>query len=1333
MASILGNKNSSASTGGGILFAAKTEKENKTKTASRLKSMSVKESRMEPATKAPVFSGIDDVAVAKAEKFGSKQANTFQMPRLDPSVNSFMAGLQAKQSGVQPVDIRENFKTPSQEVLKSPMTQFASGAYEGSNIARGATALQKLSGQKEPLISKLARDTQPHQTGWRTAGKVYSGVLENAAMYGTVGKAAEGWKALEGIKSPFLRNLAGQQLADTVIQTPSVIMQGAADKKSIGGIAKDVGLQQAQDLGANLLFGTVGEIFKKLKGKKPLTQVEIETVNATPELKALPEAKQYLMLPEGRITTPDVIEALPSKPTLDDLDMLKRTPSYAAINKKYPSLESMDIADLKALSSELKTDKEKLINEQIKWLKETSGNGVEQGKLFRNDMGEVVGRQGRISKNDIWYQEWAKENNYRKIRVGEYREIAEKQLREGFNTSNGYVPPNKDFIFVDEFAKNADIELNSPTRHGEALKKAKQYLEAKDNLEHTVPEQFRKETPFTVSRSTVPPKVDSKYAKEAFDPLGGKLPKAEPTPLGGTLPKQKTSSGIPIGENPLSFPQTVAKSDLAADELKQMIKDNPLSYKPINNADTLKYAQQIVEQNFDAAKRIVKEGNTFQNATESAMAQDVIRRLQNAKQWDEAFEVMEATARKAKTSGQSIQALSMWRRMTPEGMLKYANKVFDEAGTKMTGEFAEQLTEAMTRIDGITDEKQLRNAIMKQAGEMPEWAYKSMSGKTADQLKDIAMAQVLGDIAEQLPKGTARQISSLQAMSHLINAKTAARNILGNLTFGAAEKVSNAIAAPIDFIASKITGRRSLTTPKLKGTFKAGLEQAREAAFDASLGINRTGVQAGKYNVPIGSSFKSKLGKAGEKLLNYELNVPDEFFKGQVYDDVLRQQMAAAKVTEATQEMMEYATYRAKYASFQDDSLPAQILQGVKDIANKAGIGEKTIGKSGVRTREFGLGDFLIKYTTVPGNLISRAVEYTPAGLLKILSIAKDAKLSSAMKQSEIAMTIGRAITGTSMIAGGVALHRNGLILSEDKDRSRNAQELDRAEGLGNYKVNISAIERLLDGGDARPQAGDQLYSYNWIEPLGVQLAIGAEIDKEMQKQGAVPEIAFNAGNAAMEEILDLPTLSVIRQMTYQDNTFDVAITPLVQGVSGFVPGPVRQYAQYQDPTARLTKGSTPIGGAMNRLKSSLPSVNIGGVDYGRSTLEPKIDPFGREVTYPGGLFNAMLNPGQTSTYKPSAVTPQLKQIEDLTGQTDFYPRSSAPDSFTHKKQPVKLTSEEKTLYMQIEGREALRRYKEILAKGGTDAEKQRAALNKAKTKASNMARDEILKRRGLK
>lgn len=818
-----------------------------------------------------------------------------------------------------------------------------------------------------------------------------------------------------------------------------------------------------------------------------------------------------------------------------------------------------------------------------------------------------------------------------------------------------------------------------------------------------------------------------------FTPIGGNAqqqaaPTAEAAPIGGE------QTNIPQGEKLLSFPQTMESSDTTAPELKQMIKDNPLSYQPINNPDTLKMAQQIVDQNFEAAKRVVMEGESFSNAIESAMAQDIIRRLQNEKKWDDAFEVMEATARKAKASGQAIQAFAMWRRMTPEGMLKYAHRVINQAqeagakNAKLTPEFADRLTDAMERINQTTDPTQLQALIKEQAGKMPKWTEKMISKKTTEQLKDIAIAQVLSDIADQVPSSVWKKLSTIQAFSHLINAKTAGRNIFSNISFGIAEKLSNIVATPIDFAISKFTGKRSLTLPQTgKESIKAGIEQAKESAIDIALGINRTGVRDGKYNVPRGKTFKKGAGRMAEKLLGYELVVPDEFFKGEVFYDVLQQQMKVEGLTQPTQEMIEYAQLRARYATFQDESLPAKILQGLKDLANKVGGGQKIRGISGMMTREVGAGDLLIKYTTVPGNLIARSVEYTPMGMFKILSIANNAKMSGKVKQSEIAMTIGRSIVGTTCFIGlGALLKHLGLLISEDRDRGKNATALDRAEGLGNYKVNMSAFGRLVNGKDPTPQYGDHLVSYNWLEPIGVTLAVGATIYDETHKDGTIPEIAFNSANAAMEEILDLPTLSVIRQMTYQDNVFDALITPFVQGVSGFIPSPIRQTAQMLDPVARETKGATPIETIGKRIQTSIP--------LWREGLEPKIAPFGGEIEYPTGVWNSLLNPGQTSTYTPSTVTEDLKRLEDITGSNTHYPREKAPKSFNFNSVTYELTPEEKTLYMRTEGEALLKMYERILANGYTEqtAAGIVKALESAKSTAHEIAKREILRRRGI-
>ncbi|HUV84286.1 MAG TPA: hypothetical protein VMV86_01170, partial [Methanosarcinales archaeon] len=755
----------------------------------------------------------------------------------------------------------------------------------------------------------------------------------------------------------------------------------------------------------------------------------------------------------------------------------------------------------------------------------------------------------------------------------------------------------------------------------------------------------------------------------------------------------------PKNEKLLSFAQTMKKSDNTATELKQLIKDNPLSYKPINNPDTLKYAKEIVDENFDAAKALVKQGDSFANATEATMAQDVIRRMQqeastNPAKWDEVFEIMEVTANKYKKAGQTVQTASMWSRMTPDGMLNYAQRAVNQANyilpagkkIKLDAKLAERITETMTQIQKAPE--QVLDLIKKQTGELPKWADDILLSKSNDQLKDVAIAQVLSDIGNQVPSNIWKKVSTAQALSHLLNVKTISRNILGNTGFGVVENISNVLAVPVDKMLAKATGKRSLALPQLKGSFKAGIDRAKESALDIKLGINRSGVAEGKYNITTGQSFKGGIGAAGEKALKYSLVVPDEFAKGQIYDNVLKQQMKAGKVTTPTKEMVEYANQRALYGTFQDESLPATIMQGAKDLLNKLGGGNKVRGGSGLMTREFGAGDLMIKYTKVPGNIISRTVEYTPMGLLKLLSIGKNAKIAN--KQAEMAMTIGRAATGTMMIGLGAALKNAGLLVGEDKDRSTKALTLDRAEGLGNYSVNISALNRIIAGGNSTPQKGDELYSYGWLEPVSKSLAIGAAVATEMSKDTTASEKAYKVASNTVDELLDISTLFVIRKMTYQDNVFDVMLTPVTESVSGFVPSPIRQLAQTLDPTARETKASTPAGTALNKVKANIPGL--------RQTLEPRISPFGQEVKYPGGVVQNMINPGQKSIYNPSEITDKLKRLEDLTGLSIQYPSTSAPKQVTSKKQPFALTPKDKTNYQKFAGQETEKVYKQILA-----------------------------------
>jgi len=65
--------------------------------------------------------------------------------------------------------------------------------------------------------------------------------------------------------------------------------------------------------------------------------------------------------------------------------------------------------------------------------------GVEQGKVFRDDFGDVIGRQGRTSNNPVWYQEFYKTNGRKPIDE-ELRELAKEQIQSGYRDQTVNVP-----------------------------------------------------------------------------------------------------------------------------------------------------------------------------------------------------------------------------------------------------------------------------------------------------------------------------------------------------------------------------------------------------------------------------------------------------------------------------------------------------------------------------------------------------------------------------------------------------------------------------------------------------------------------------------------------------------------------------------------------------------------------------------------------------------------------------------------------------------------------------------------------------------------------------
>ena len=120
-----------------------------------------------------------------------------------------------------------------------------------------------------------------------------------------------------------------------------------------------------------------------------------------------------------------------------------------------------------AIEAALKSDIERLIDEQYQYLKENNGGkGVQQGGLIRDSEGEVTGRYGRTSNNPVWYQEEFAKNG-RNPSNKRLREIAEEQLRAGFNHEIGIIDPHPEFIALEE-ALNGIRQYREKVENGQS-------------------------------------------------------------------------------------------------------------------------------------------------------------------------------------------------------------------------------------------------------------------------------------------------------------------------------------------------------------------------------------------------------------------------------------------------------------------------------------------------------------------------------------------------------------------------------------------------------------------------------------------------------------------------------------------------------------------------------------------------------------------------------------------------------------------------------------------------------------------------------------------------
>ena len=550
--------------------------------------------------------------------------------------------------------------------------------------------------------------------------------------------------------------------------------------------------------------------------------------------------------------------------------------------------------------------------------------------------------------------------------------------------------------------------------------------------------------------------------------------------------------------------------------------------------------------------------------------------------------------------------------------------------------------------------KMIRDATpeqIKKWTEMAEAASKLPDGPE----RDTATALIFKDIRDNIPVSIWKKVSTVQAIHQLLNAKTIARNLLGNIGLNGMEVISHYIGMPIDALLSRISGQnRSVARPKImkymdnmvkgfrlsKKDIELGVNTAKES-LERRVGIKLEGEFENMFEFAAGGTFKKGVYSELEKIVGYTMQAPDRAFFEARFFDSLDNMMTATGKTAIEKPMVEQALREAAKVTFRDMNNISQALVNIKKGLNKM-----------LGNEQFGLGDIVLKYPKVPGAIVKRGIEYSPFGFIEsAVNIGKMFKNRGDIGvQREAAMSTARAILGTILAGTGYALAKAGSVTGK---QSENKKIRDFENAIGKRPYSIKALNRL--------------FSYDWFQPsampftMGVDLGTKRELD---QKGGNVLSEIANYISGAIESagttVTEQPVFTGVSRLfgsgvSGSSGGVAAGLASMAESApSSFVPTALAQIGSIIDPNKHQIP--TDFAGRMLGLVANrIPGLSM--------LLEKRKDVLGEDLKRGTGnpIIDTIFGLASPTIMSELKVTPEINFIMQLfgeTGETSVLPRT---------------------------------------------------------------------------
>ena len=749
----------------------------------------------------------------------------------------------------------------------------------------------------------------------------------------------------------------------------------------------------------------------------------------------------------------------------------------------------------------------------------------------------------------------------------------------------------------------------------------------------------------------------------------GTIPEGENAYRKVAVPRQ-TSEGTKTRQGIRTILEAKSTPDQMAEALKKQVVEDAYAYVPVSDKNAEMQAEKTIRDR--GQKGALERWNAVVNGTELAnketlaLAEKLM--VEAGKQGDvELFQKLAAEiSAEATRAGQTVQAMRLIKKMTPEGQLYYLQKSLDSV------------------------QKDLKRRFKNKAPELEiseELAKALLDAKSQEEI-DAAEQKIFVEIANQIPSTWMDKWDSWRYLAMLANPRTHIRNVLGNTVFVPARLLKNAVSMGIEHLRvgnHRLVKPENRTAAVLTKSDKQLLEFA-EKDFES---VKESLTSSGKMNPSnrineLRRIYKTRWLETLRKANNQALDAEDMFFLKRAYTHSMARIIKARKLDldfltsgsrEANiqrQKIQALATQEALEATYRDASAMANALNRFKNSNPAANV----------------FGNALFAFTKTPINVLKRGVEYSPAGLIKGVVDGISMVRSGKKTATDVVSDFSKSLSGVGISLFGYWLASMGLLSAgaPEDDKEKGFETL---QGAKNYALKI----------------GDTYYTIDWMAPVALPLFVGAELHNALEGKGFDLAAVADSLTKVSEPMFNLSMLdginSAFKSIAYSEGNYltDFATEAALDYISQALPTLGSQIARTIDPTVRngyyIDKTSVIPEGVqtlLNTIQSKIP-----GFSY---LLAPKVDQWGRTTNKENVVLRAFENfisPGYISTRKETLVDKELAEIYEETGEKSVLP-SYADKSFKVDGETYRLSSKEYTEYAQAKGQLSFKLINELLS-----------------------------------